>query len=191
MLLFTYFKNITNIFYVFNFILILAYFNILYLNEETIICIALIIFYFTLFFALKKIILIFFFFTSELLYLIFFFLLNINILYINIISKYIFLLFQLYFNNKKNIFFLFFKYNWNLYIYSILYFKLWFKNFFKFIKLNIINNYLKIFYSLNKFHGLNNIKTVDDYIILCEYLEDNMEIIDWYQINYNNYKKIL
>jgi hypothetical protein len=191
MLLFTYFKNITNIFYVFNFILILAYFNILYLNEETIICIALIIFYFTLFFALKKIILIFFFFTSELLYLIFFFLLNINILYINIISKYIFLLFQLYFNNKKNIYFIFFKYNINLYIYSILYFKLWFKNFFKFIKLNIINNYLKIFYSFNKFNILSNIKTIDNIFILYAHFEDNMEIIDQYQVKYNNYKKIL
>jgi hypothetical protein len=124
MLLLNIFKNILNIFYIFNFILILAYLNILYLNEETIICISLIIFYFTLFFILKKVILIFFFFTSELLYLVFFFLLNINIFYINNISKYIFLLFQLYLNNKKNLYYIFFRYNINLYIYSILYFKL-------------------------------------------------------------------
>jgi hypothetical protein len=124
MLLFNFLKNINSIFYIFNSIFILSFFNILYLNEETIICISLIIFYFALFFILRKIILIFFFFSSELLYLIFFFLLNINILYINRISKYIYSLFKLYFNNKKNIYYIFFKYNIYLYIYSILYFKL-------------------------------------------------------------------
>lgn len=194
MLLLNFFKNIVNIFYIFNFIFILGFFNILYLNEETIICISLIIFYFSLFFFLRKIILIFFFFSSELLYLIFFFLLNLNILYINRISKYIYSSFKLYFNNKKNIYYIFFKYNMYIYIYSILYFRSRFKDLFKKIKIKLIFNYLNFLYNFDKlfikFLSKNN-KNIDYFLMLFIYMINNIFVINQYSFKYNNYQKIL
>jgi hypothetical protein len=88
--LFNLFKKYYKYFiYLFIYLLFLGFLNILFSNEELLICIALIIYFTVIISILRKLILFFFYQESELLYILFSLVIGLNILYIQTIFRYL------------------------------------------------------------------------------------------------------
>lgn len=142
--LLNFFKKYSNyFFYLFIYLLFLGFVNLIFLNEEVVLCIALIIYFVSIFSMLRKFILVFFYLESEALFSLFFVIIGLNILYIQLFIKYLTSIFNTHFflNNIKiyNKFFLFIKKFKLIFLYNILdIFR--FKDNFKFKNFEVFNS---------------------------------------------------
>ena len=68
--------------------LLVGYYDLLFLNEEFIIAIALVLYFFALFSSLRKVVLVYFFSGTEMLYVLLYLLVTLNIIYINTINAF-------------------------------------------------------------------------------------------------------
>jgi len=163
------FINSSNIFFLFVFLFNLGYFNIIFFNEEFIICISLLLYFFVLFFLLRKIVVLFFFFESEFLYLLFFVIIGLNILYLKNSMTYLCFLYNYSYFLKNNKLFLLFSFFLNKFINILVYFKNRFKNLVTLFtgKINYnYSNFLDILFNINNIFIYNIVNKNIDYIIV-------------------------
>jgi hypothetical protein len=167
------YNNKINIFYLINYLFFLGFLNIIFFNEEFIICISLLIYFLALFLVLRKITLNFFFSEIEYIYLLFYLIIGLNILFINSTVAYLNLLSDYsYFLKNDKLYFLF-SFFINKFLNILFYFKKRCKEIstlFNYVTNFNYSNFLDIYFAINnQFFNKIMVKNIDYLIvkILC------------------------
>lgn len=189
-MLFTFiYLNCKNIYIFFSFLNFLGFLNIVFFNEELIICLSLLLYFLALFLVLRKLVLNFFFLEIEYFYLLFSLILGLNFLILETIKAYFNFLYNCNYFFKNNKFYILFSVFLDKFLMVLSYYELRFKKFLN--SFNYINNYnycnfFDIYYFINNKFFYKIISKNIDYIIvkiLC--LFNQMYVISINNIIYN------